>query len=356
MLRAQHHHHARARSAAPTWPLMRVRQSRPRAPLVVRAQAPGVKDDAAAPPPLRARLGAAAAAGLVFLSGVGVGAGGALALSPQQQQPQQQSAASTTTTTTTTSAAFAPPATKDAPPLSMSPPSTPQADSVALARRKGLSAEEQATIRIFEEATPAVVNITNLQRVRLSGGGGGRGGGFYGSGGFSSNNSGGVALAPIGTGSGFLWPVEAPKKGVVVTNYHVVKGASALKVTLFDSTTYDARILGVDPEKDTAVLQLLDVPAEKRLQTVTLGSSSDLQVGQRVVALGNPFGLDHSLSAGIVSGLNREIGEGVGGVPLRNMVQTDASIGEWVVLLGGSEPPGLGLTRPRNTLFRRRAS
>jgi S1-C subfamily serine protease len=298
----------------------------PRKPLVVRAQQEQktrARDDEAQAPPLRSRLGAAAAAGLVFLSGVGVGAGGAVALSaPPAPVTQQQQ---TTTTTAPASTLFAP--AKPAPSLSLPPPSpSASADAAAAAaRRKGLSPEEQATIRIFEETTPAVVNITNLQRVRLSGGGGGLGG-FYGSGGFSSSPSGGAALAPVGTGSGFLWPAPGNRPGVVVTNFHVVRGAAALKVTLYDQTTYDAKVLGADPEKDTAVLQLQGVPPGKSLQPVSLGSSSDLQVGQRVYALGNPFGLDHSLSSGIVSGLNREIGESVGGVPLRGVIQTDASI------------------------------
>jgi len=345
------------------------------ATVVVVAQAEKQDDSAtsSSPPPLSVRLGAVASAALIFFSGVGVGAGGAFAVASgrlddggggggarqqQQQQQQQQRPPATTTTATLL-------ATQDeAPSLSMPAPASDRQASAAAAaaRARGLSAEEQATIRVFEEATPAVVNITNLRRVRLIGGGGrgaSGGGGFYGSGGLyggsgsgggrrsaspgdSGNGDGAVALAPVGSGSGFLWPV-APgggggRRGVVVTNYHVVRGADAVTVTLSDQRTYGARVLGADAEKDVAVLQLegLDAADAARLRTVALGASSDLQVGQRVYALGNPFGLDHSLSAGIVSGLNREIGADGGGggggegggpaVPLRGVIQTDASI------------------------------
>lgn len=111
-----------------------------------------------------------------------------------------------------------------------------------------------------------------------------------------------------------------------MSNYHVVRGASELRVVLLDQSVYTAKVIGGDPTKDVAVLQL-DAPKEvlRTLKPVTLGESSGLFVGQRVLAIGNPFGLDHTLTQGIISGLNRELQTGVGG-GLRNMIQTDAAI------------------------------
>lgn len=103
-----------------------------------------------------------------------------------------------------------------------------------------------------------------------------------------------VTTIPQGTGSGFIWD----DRGHVVTNYHVVKGASGIKVTLIDSTSCSASIVGIDETKDIAVLKL-DLPERqaRRLQTVELGRSAALAVGQRVFAIGNPFGLDHTLTS-----------------------------------------------------------
>jgi hypothetical protein len=103
-----------------------------------------------------------------------------------------------------------------------------------------------------------------------------------------------VTMIPQGTGSGFVWD----DKGHVVTNYHVVKGSSALKVTLYDSTSCSAKIVGVDENKDIAVLKL-DIPdaQARKLRKVELGRSTGLFVGQKVFAIGNPFGLDHTLTS-----------------------------------------------------------
>lgn len=104
-----------------------------------------------------------------------------------------------------------------------------------------------------------------------------------------------VMTIPQGTGSGFIWD----KRGHVVTNYHVVKGASGgIKVTLIDSTTCSATIVGVDETKDIAVLKL-DIPESQaaRLLSVELGRSANLKVGQKVFAIGNPFGLDHTMTS-----------------------------------------------------------
>ena len=102
-----------------------------------------------------------------------------------------------------------------------------------------------------------------------------------------------VMTIPQGTGSGFVWDAE----GHVVTNYHVVRSANALKVTLYDSSSVSATVVGSDETKDIAVLKL-DLPADKAksLKKVSVGKSSALAVGQKVFAIGNPFGLDHTLT------------------------------------------------------------
>lgn len=107
-------------------------------------------------------------------------------------------------------------------------------------------------------------------------------------------------------------------------------GASGVRVTLGDSSSYEARVVGFDQDKDVAVLKLVDnergMPSTAKLRPLPLGSSRALQVGQRVYAIGNPFGLDHTLTTGVVSGLGREIQSGVTGRPIRGVIQTDAAI------------------------------
>lgn len=101
-------------------------------------------------------------------------------------------------------------------------------------------------------------------------------------------------MIPQGTGSGFVWD----KDGHVITNFHVVKGANAIKVTLYDSTSCSAKVVGVDENKDIAVLQLdIDKERASALRKVELGRSTGLFVGQQVYAIGNPFGLDHTLTS-----------------------------------------------------------
>lgn len=159
---------------------------------------------------------------------------------------------------------------------------------------------EQATIEIFETAAPSVcfINTSNLQRD------------YY------SRN---VYEQPAGSGSGFLWD----RSGHIVTNYHVIKGASKATVTLSDHTTYQATLVGVEPNKDLAVLKI-DAPVSKLIPLPT-GISSNLRVGQFVYAIGNPFGLDHTLTTGVISALGREI-KSLTGRPIRDVIQTDAAI------------------------------
>jgi S1-C subfamily serine protease len=124
---------------------------------------------------------------------------------------------------------------------------------------------------------------------------------------------------PVGTGSGFIWDVQ----GHVVTNFHVVQGARRFSVTMHDHKTFDAELVGTDERKDIAVLQVIDAPPN--LQPIPVERGLELSVGQKTLAIGNPFGLDQTLTTGVISALGRSV-PGVGGVTIRDMVQTDAAI------------------------------
>ncbi|RIL08994.1 MAG: hypothetical protein DCC75_07575 [Proteobacteria bacterium] len=123
-----------------------------------------------------------------------------------------------------------------------------------------------------------------------------------------------------GSGSGII--VDSAK-GIILTNLHVIQDAQKIEISLADGQTYPARLVGFDQEYDIAVLQLKQSPA--KLTSVPFGDSSKLEVGQRVLAIGNPFGLDRTLTAGIVSSLNRTV-KGKGGHLMRGLIQTDAAI------------------------------
>ena len=166
--------------------------------------------------------------------------------------------------------------------------------------RGELGAEERATIELFEQARDSVVFISTRSRVRDI---------------WSRN----VFTVPRGNGSGFIWD----ESGHVVTNLHVIEGASEASVKLADGRDYRASLVGASPAHDIAVLRI-NVP-NKRPTPVPLGSSHDLKVGQKVFAIGNPFGLDWTLTSGIVSALNRSINAD-GGVAIENLVQTDAAV------------------------------
>jgi S1-C subfamily serine protease len=160
--------------------------------------------------------------------------------------------------------------------------------------------DEKNTIEVFKRASPSVVFITNNSLVRNF---------------FSLD----VSEQPQGSGTGFVWD----KNGHIVTNYHVIKGASSLIVTMSDRSTHKASIVGIAPSKDLAVLKI-DI-ANDKIRPLNVGSSSALIVGQKVLAIGNPFGLDHTLTTGVVSALGREITSMVGR-KIQNVVQTDAAI------------------------------
>lgn len=181
------------------------------------------------------------------------------------------------------------------------PITQPQKEKVTLpASEETLNKAEKATIRLFEETAPSVCFITTTKLRR-----------DY----FSTN----VREIPKGSGSGFVWD----KSGNIITNFHVIQGASRAKITLADHSTWDATLVGAAPGKDLAVLHI-DAPAEI-LKAIPVGSSSSLKVGQSVLAIGNPFGLDQTLTTGVVSALGREI-KSVSGLPIRGAIQTDAAI------------------------------
>ena len=163
-----------------------------------------------------------------------------------------------------------------------------------------LEAEEAHTIQIFERTAPSVVFIVNSALMRHL---------------FSRN----VYEVPQGAGSGFVWNQE----GYIVTNFHVVYNADSLTVVLADQTEHEARVVGADPDHDLAVVQI-QVPKEK-LSPIAVGSSHDLKVGQKVLAIGNPFGLDHTLTSGVVSALQRSI-ESMTKLTIENVIQIDAPI------------------------------
>lgn len=169
--------------------------------------------------------------------------------------------------------------------------------------QRRLDSEERTNVNVFRQASPSVVNICTKQAL--------------------VERTGDVVLdlgrIPKGSGSGFIWDVE----GHIVTNYHVVDDADIVQVTLADGTEWPATVVSSAPEFDIAVLRV-DVPREK-LRPLAIGRSDDLQVGQKVFAIGNPFGLDQTLTAGIVSGLGRQI-DSESGEAIRGVIQTDAAI------------------------------
>ena len=153
---------------------------------------------------------------------------------------------------------------------------------------------------IFEQVSPSVVFVTNTQIRRQR---------------FSLN----VMEIPRGRGSGFIWD----KSGLIVTNYHVVYGANRITITLQSGESHEAEVVGTAPEKDLALLRI-DAPDEL-LTPVIPGNSDSLAVGRKVLAIGNPFSLDTTLTVGVVSALGREI-KSITDRTIKNVIQTDAAI------------------------------
>lgn len=185
------------------------------------------------------------------------------------------------------------------PPEQASPLHNPSAQARTASPRGDLTADEKATINIFRDVSPSVVYITSTELGRD----------------FFLR----VFEIPRGAGSGFIYD----RDGHIVTNFHVIQGGTRLRVTLSDESEWEAKHVGSEPDKDLAVLKI-DAPPEL-LRPITLGTSSDLQVGQKVLAIGNPFGFDQTLTVGVVSALGREI-ESITGRKIRGVVQTDAAI------------------------------
>lgn len=181
-------------------------------------------------------------------------------------------------------------------------PGAPTAATAAAAAvdETELTPRELRNIRVFRDVAPSVVYITNINLRRDF---------------FSLN----VFEVPRGSGSGFVWDAE----GHVVTNFHVIQGGNRFAVVLQDQSEWDAKLVGFAENKDLAVLRI-DAPLSQ-LHPVRIGASSNLQVGQEVMAIGNPFGLDHTLTVGVVSALGRELNS-PGGLPIRDVIQTDTAI------------------------------
>lgn len=176
----------------------------------------------------------------------------------------------------------------------------PDAAPRVVEARGDLAADEQSTIELFEKSRNSVVFITTRAQVMD----------------FWTRD---VFSVPRGTGSGFIWD----DAGHVVTNFHVVEGASEAMVKLADGRTFKASLVGTSREHDIAVLRIgVDF---KQPPPVPLGSSQGLRVGQKVFAIGNPFGLDWTLTTGIVSALDRTLA-GEGGPSIDHLIQTDAAI------------------------------
>lgn len=169
----------------------------------------------------------------------------------------------------------------------------------AIATTKLLPVEEK-TIEIYRKAVPSTVNVSNIRLARNM---------FY-----------GEVEIPQGAGSGFVYD----SVGHIITNFHVVQGGSSFVVTFHnDPKQYKAKIVGVAPEKDIAVLKLENRPT--KLSPIAFGNSKELMVGQYSFAIGSPFGLDYTLTTGVISALGRKI-DGIGGVKINDMIQTDAAI------------------------------
>lgn len=163
--------------------------------------------------------------------------------------------------------------------------------------------EERSTVELFQRSSPKVVYVHRIATVR--------------------NRAYQKAHVSDGAGSGIIWD----DKGHIVTNFHVIKGAEQLAITL-GRMTVPVKVIGTEPRKDIAVLEIKSPQALaslKAFKPFDIVHLNDLMVGQKAIAIGNPFGLDHSLSTGVISALGRQV-PGIGGVTIRNMIQTDTPI------------------------------
>lgn len=176
--------------------------------------------------------------------------------------------------------------------------------SFCIAQAPDLLPEEKNTISVFQKVSPRVAFIHRLTTVVDP---------FHQS----------FEVKESGSGSGFLWD----DKGHVITNFHVIRGADKFSVTI-NGQTSDATVIGYEPRKDIAVLAIQSkslIAQLKNVPPLEVAPTTELQVGQKALAIGNPFGFDHSLTVGVISALGRQV-PGVGGVKIHDMIQTDASI------------------------------
>jgi S1-C subfamily serine protease len=193
-----------------------------------------------------------------------------------------------------------PPAAASTDPAAQATPAPIESAPIAPLSPNARTEDERNTIAVFRELAPSTVFVTQSRMV--------------------VDYLAGVAEeVPSGSGSGFVWD----RQGHIVTNFHVVDGARGVTVTFQDQKTFPAAIVGVDSNKDVAVLKV-DAPAEI-LRPVRVAAHEQLEVGEKVIAIGNPFGFDHTLTTGVVSALGRQM-RGAGGVTIHDMIQTDAAI------------------------------
>ncbi len=184
-------------------------------------------------------------------------------------------------------------------PVSQAVPGQLQPPAIQINIPAGADTETQIYMAVYRKVNPSVVSIENLARV--------------------SQDSSTDSTVPEGLGSGFVWDAA----GHIVTNNHVVEGADALRVTFSDGVVLPAEVVGRDPDSDLAVIKV--DPALAALSPVEQGKLDDVQVGQRAIAIGNPYGLAGSLTAGIISAVGRSVLSGTGyNIPLS--IQTDAAI------------------------------
>jgi S1-C subfamily serine protease len=171
------------------------------------------------------------------------------------------------------------------------------------AKLDNLLLNERNTVEVFQKASPKVIYVHRIQTV--------------------VNGRSELIHIPSGAGSGIIWD----NKGHVVTNFHVISGADNLAVSI-GNHTFPAKVIGAEPRKDIAVLKLESHKALSLVKTYIpfeIANTDELLVGQKAIAIGNPFGLDHSLTIGVISALGRQV-PGIGGVTIHDMIQTDASI------------------------------
>ncbi len=178
-----------------------------------------------------------------------------------------------------------------------------QVETPAIPAAGELLPDERNTIAIFQKASPSVVFVYNIQSQ------------------FDPRTF-NVSEVPQGSGSGFLWD----KSGHIVTNFHVVANASRIAVTLIDGKTYEAEKIGEEPSKDLAVLKIDLLGTNVTPLGEVVADSSKVLVGQKSIAIGNPFGLDHTLTVGTISAMGRSMASIVKDVTIRDMIQTDAAI------------------------------